>query len=218
MGKENKDNFYTLILDPPPKVQQMYRAVMELLSGGQSPVSLKVGDIALQAGIGKGTIYEYFSSKEDLISNAFLYEFHRCFDEIRKNIGAEKSFPDKIARIFVWFTNAGQEHPQPAKLLQMINDSVSLCSSLREKFRMENLEELKAEMIAQVDTLMRQGAEEGHFTEENPEKRRLAFFGMLVEYLLSRSMFFVADKEPLHLEEEEARHFAYAGMVRALKQ
>lgn len=62
-----------LLLNPPEKVLAMYRAVVDLINEGSDIKALKVSDITGRAGIGKGTAYEYFSSKEEIISSSVLY-------------------------------------------------------------------------------------------------------------------------------------------------
>ena len=44
--------------------------MIELVNEGQDLTKLKVGDITAKAGIGKGTAYEYFSSKEEIVEKA----------------------------------------------------------------------------------------------------------------------------------------------------
>lgn len=51
----------------PPKVKAMYEAVLDLFASGRELSTLKVSEITARAGIGKGTAYEYFSSKEEMI-------------------------------------------------------------------------------------------------------------------------------------------------------
>ena len=48
----------------PPKVRQMYGAVIEMLEEGMDASGMRVSAITERAGIGKGTAYEYFDSKE----------------------------------------------------------------------------------------------------------------------------------------------------------
>ena len=48
----------------------IFNAVIELVNEGQDLTKLKVGDITAKAGIGKGTAYEYFSSKEEIVEKA----------------------------------------------------------------------------------------------------------------------------------------------------
>ena len=52
----------------------LYQAVNGLLERGESLSELRVADIAKEAGIGKGTVYEYVASKEELLANSFLYQ------------------------------------------------------------------------------------------------------------------------------------------------
>ena len=58
----------------PEKVRLLYEAVLAMVTNGWDINRMKVSDITAQAGIGKGTAYEYFSSKEEIIANAVLYD------------------------------------------------------------------------------------------------------------------------------------------------
>ncbi len=49
------------------KEEAIYSGIIALIKRGVNPYSIKVSDIALEANIGKGTIYDYFSSKEEAI-------------------------------------------------------------------------------------------------------------------------------------------------------
>ncbi|MBN1776249.1 MAG: helix-turn-helix transcriptional regulator [Clostridiales bacterium] len=51
----------------------LFDAIVKLLNEGRSIHELKVADIASAAGMGKGTAYEYFSSKEEIIRAAIRY-------------------------------------------------------------------------------------------------------------------------------------------------
>ena len=42
----------------------LYEAALRLIAKGVNPAAMKVQQIADEAGIGKGTVYEYFASKE----------------------------------------------------------------------------------------------------------------------------------------------------------
>ncbi len=61
-------------LDASPKIVAVYEAVNRLICDGQDVTQLIVADIAREAGIGKGTIYEYFDSKEEMIARALFYQ------------------------------------------------------------------------------------------------------------------------------------------------
>lgn len=55
----------------------MYEAVNELLEEGRDIYRMKISEITQRAGIGKGTAYEYFSTKEELLGKAIFYQLHR---------------------------------------------------------------------------------------------------------------------------------------------
>jgi len=55
------------------KEAAVYRAVLELFEEGADLGSLTVSEITGRAGIGKGTAYEYFSDKEEIIAKALFY-------------------------------------------------------------------------------------------------------------------------------------------------
>lgn len=56
--------------------EAVYRAVLRLIGSGTDIARLRVQEIAAEAGIGKGTVYEYFSSKEEILHGVTAY----CMD------------------------------------------------------------------------------------------------------------------------------------------
>ena len=83
----------------PEKKAAVFRAVLHLLRQGRPLGDLKVSEIAEAAGIGKGTVYEYFASKDEILQGMALY----CFDT-------------EIARIAVLM--------EPCTTLQELEDAV----------------------------------------------------------------------------------------------
>ena len=55
------------------KVIAIYHAVEDIIAEGVDLATMRVSDIAAKAGIGKGTTYEYFTSKEELVVKAMIY-------------------------------------------------------------------------------------------------------------------------------------------------
>ena len=51
----------------------IYKAIVDLINEGADVSGMKVGEITARAGIGKGTAYEYFSSKEEMVIEALEY-------------------------------------------------------------------------------------------------------------------------------------------------
>ena len=74
----NQNGDFSLYFDGiADKEMLMYKAVIEMIQADYDINSIKVSDITSRAGIGKGTAYEYFSSKEEIIVKALLYDTYR---------------------------------------------------------------------------------------------------------------------------------------------
>ncbi|XTR38754.1 TetR/AcrR family transcriptional regulator [Paraclostridium tenue] len=74
----------------------IFNAVNKLLHEGIKLHTVKVADIAKEAGIGKGTIYDYFKSKEEILEKAFLYNMDIELYENIEKIKFGDNFKDKF--------------------------------------------------------------------------------------------------------------------------
>jgi AcrR family transcriptional regulator len=90
------------IKDPPEKMRLMYEAVSELLREHREPSTIKVSEITAKAGIGKGTAYEYFSSKEELISHALMYEYSNKIQKLAVSAFLPEHFRERCYRVMDW--------------------------------------------------------------------------------------------------------------------
>lgn len=62
--------------------------------------NITVSDIARSAGIGKGTIYEYFKSKDEIIAKAIIYNFKIEIKNTIKTIKNTTSFKQQCDMLF----------------------------------------------------------------------------------------------------------------------
>ena len=82
--------------EPTEKMILMFDAVAALLEEGADVKDLKVSDITKRAGIGKGTAYEYFSSKEELLLEAQIYYFQQKVEHLCEQVGKAETFEEAI--------------------------------------------------------------------------------------------------------------------------
>lgn len=83
-----------------PKVEALYKAVVELMLEGREIRKMKVSEITERAGIGKGTAYEYFESREELLLRALQYRQKTWADNIRKELDRKSGFMEKADCLF----------------------------------------------------------------------------------------------------------------------
>lgn len=83
-----------------PKVEALYKAVMELLLEGKEIRKMKVSEITEQAGIGKGTAYEYFESREELLVRALSYQQRIWAENIREELSHHDGLMEQLDHLF----------------------------------------------------------------------------------------------------------------------
>lgn len=74
----------------------IFNGLMELIKQGCNPYSIKVSDIAKASNVGKGTIYDYFDSKEEAISKAILFNISKEIESSINRVKLKESFQDKF--------------------------------------------------------------------------------------------------------------------------
>lgn len=82
--------------EPTEKMIKLFDAVAALLEEGADVKDLKVIDITERAGIGKGTAYEYFKSKEELLLEAQIYYFDQKVKWLCERVGSAQNFAEAI--------------------------------------------------------------------------------------------------------------------------
>lgn len=84
------------------KVLAMYHAVWKLIEEGKDIHKIKVSDITECAGIGKGTAYEYFRTKEEIVTKALQYNTSLQFRMLYKRIHEQDSYRKGLETCFDW--------------------------------------------------------------------------------------------------------------------
>ena len=200
------------VFEPPQKVQKMYEAIADFLRENRDITTVKVSDITSRAGIGKGTAYEYFSSKEEILVHATLWLSFRQIQEMAECAGKLTSFRDKFFFILDWI----QTHKEYDILIlrSMKGSFLGECDKIKEYVPMELADQLRQYVAGQINELMDQGYKEGAFSEQNVEKRIMIFFGTMMQYhfgTINRQEF-----ASIVMNQEELREFTYQCMVKAL--
>ncbi len=76
------------IVDKEAKKMEILHAAMQVFAQ-KGVVKSKIIDIATTAGVGKGTIYEYFRSKEEIFTSAYTYFFQTMESMVQEALSKE---------------------------------------------------------------------------------------------------------------------------------
>lgn len=200
--------------NPPEKMRLMFEAVSELLRQQRDINSIKVADITSIAGIGKGTAYEYFSSKEEIILNALMYEYSSKLQRLAKIAFEPVEFRDRVYRIMDWILENKEYNQMFTQLIGTIMGS-PMKGDFGEKC--ENtpfIDAAKEFILSLIDKFMEEGYSQGAFTETDPGKRSLALLTAMVEY----SFVIMGPRIGRYAvsTEEELREFVYSCLIKSL--
>lgn len=196
----------------PEKEVKIYAAVGALIKEGKDVSNLTISEISNRAGIGKGTTYEYFDSKEELIYKALHYFVIDSLKVVLLKMLNEGSFKDKFYSVmdYMWESRLGEDTIQ--SIMSFVRN---LSPALKEAPVKENPEKYDPCTASTfIEMLLKQylnsGFEEGIFTEEDDSFRK--------NVLSSQVLLFLFLMKDIREEErkKEIEDYVYDGMIMLL--
>lgn len=145
----------------------MYHAVLMFLSEGRNASDIKVSDITERAGIGKGTAYEYFKSKEELIAKAILCSIMCAAREIEERVNRAEGIRQKYMEILDWLEEILYGDKTAAVCFQIVHQSFQISGALKKEIE-KNLPILEV-IVEGIKELIRYGKKEGCFRDSVSE-------------------------------------------------
>jgi len=122
----------------------------------------KMDDIALEAGVSKGTVYLYFSSKQKL----FMAMYGHLLTQFSKRTGAliqepDQSPPERIRAMMQMYVNIMQENP---KVRNIVVDMT--LQALQNEALYELAKDNNHQAIMATKAILEAGIEQGYFRED----------------------------------------------------
>ena len=200
------------MFEPSEKVQRMYEAVATFVEEERDLSTIKVSEITSRAGIGKGTAYEYFVSKEELLVYATMWLCGRQMGQMTKEISKIEGFREKFFFLLEWL----QEHKAYNELLikSIKGRFKGDCEKLKTSVPEELVMYLRNYISDQINELFELGYQEGAVKEKNKEKRILIFIGALTQF--GFGMMNLEESNAMQMNESELMEFTYECMIKAL--
>ncbi len=198
----------------PEKVLLIYQAVPQMLKEGADINTLKVSEITERAGIGKETAYEYFSSKEELITRALLFYIEKKVNDIENISESQNSFPDKIHAVLDYVEQNFDDIRGFCMLVRIGTGSYEISEPLKNEYeRMQETFDCHR-MDHLIDRMIEQGRQEGILTQNNTFLCRMAFASQMMMYTAALLQ---QEKADLNVPEtEKLKTFVYHALVKSL--
>lgn len=161
----------------------LYESVLSLIDEGAAIGSLKISQIAQRAGIGKGTTYEYFKSKEELIGKALFYNLHKKMENLLEELQKVQGFKNTLYTIFTWMEQHLKDHPFVYQLISMNGIEYRIPEEIRTALLDQT--EIAQAFQANLRGLGEMAKEEGLISKEVPQSLvNVTIAGTLISYMM----------------------------------
>ena len=149
-----------------PKVKALYEAVEELIFENIDVKGIKVSDITERAGIGKGTAYEYFRNKEEIISSALLYHIDLICRQMVEKAEELKDFEKTMQFILCSIDAEIRKRDCFVQFIHLVSDNGPIGKALQNKIREKDQEVcMPRDVIARMIEI---GTASGEISKELP--------------------------------------------------
>lgn len=130
-----------------------------------------LSDVAKAAKVGKGTLYTYFKSKEDLYLAVISQGFAQLLTRLRERIATAASDAlGNLAILIEEYVNFVFQNPYFSELMRMAPEMT---------FGRPQSEKNRRELSRLIESLIRQGIAEGEFEDPHPELTTKYLQGLL---------------------------------------
>ncbi len=135
------------------KMQQILEAAITVFSeAGFRKTTMQ--DVATQAGVGKGTIYLYFSSKEELLGKMLLMVLQDYLHQVQVIAAEEGSVKTRLEQLFLSYIEGAKKNRQKFKFL--MQSSVGMGESFKRK-----AVNTRTRIFEEIQELVQEGIDNG---------------------------------------------------------
>ncbi|CEP68450.1 Tetracycline transcriptional regulator,TetR-related, C-terminal [Moorella glycerini] len=166
------------------KRQQILAAATEIFAT-RGFYQAKIADIAAAAGVGKGTVYEYFRSKKDLFQQLLLHLFNAHLDHLLKVV-QEPDLAGFLERLFRESLSYFQAHQEIARILLSDHPPIDAATQ-------RLLFAAKQEKLQRMAAYLKAAAERGEMRPVSPWMAANLIVGFIAA--LGHQLFFDSDMD-----------------------
>lgn len=191
----------------PPKVLLLYDAIFQLFSEGADINNIRVSTITEKAGIGKGTVYDYFDTKEEMITDALMFHVRNILQELSDILMDKKSFGEQINCMLDHLEQGKEKQDCLIRYFHIMTDNSELSELVKKRLTTDAFE--KYLPISILKQLIKQGIERGEIRSDvSLEYLGYSLFSRVMTYMMC-----IQVKEGLRIEPKQIRGLVYQGIM-----
>ncbi|WP_069651102.1 TetR/AcrR family transcriptional regulator [Caloranaerobacter ferrireducens] len=165
----------------------------------------KMEDIAKEAGVGKGTIYEYFESKKDLFQEMIKCSIEKYIEKARKAIFKKNTVKEKL---IAFAEHHGMFLANHVDMTQIIITQPQILSIDMKRWLMRG----KMEIFTLVKEIIEMGIEDGELRENlDADLATLSLLGTVNQYYSKKIFFDKVSQE--NIDAEQVIDMLFMGFV-----
>lgn len=191
----------------PPKVLLIYKAIEQLIAEGQDLNAVKVSTITELAGIGKGTAYDYFETKDEMIACALLYQIKNISGLLSDALMQQNGFGAQIDFLLDSIEKENGKQQYFLRFVHVLTENSSYCQLTREKLSSEEFHNFMPKDV--FADLVKAGKERGEIRSDLPTDYVIcAVFSKMMTYLIS-----FCSAECFQVNPTQFRPYIYQGLM-----
>jgi AcrR family transcriptional regulator len=177
------------VVDKEAKKLDILHAAMQVFAK-KGVVKTKMIDIATTAGVGKGTIYEYFRSKEEIFSNAYTYFFQMMESMVQEVLKKENDPLRQLELIITISLDAFMHMGEEFADIMMDFWAEGIRNKNQNILDAIDLKGVYSEYRKMIQLILKRGIEKGVFkpldTKSTATVLIAAFDGILLQWFVDR--------------------------------
>lgn len=193
----------------PAKVLQLYRAVVRLITEGAEPAKLRVSTITEEAEIGKGTAYEYFDSKEEIVVCAVAYQMQTMMAALEKELLRRRSFREQLEFLLDEISTKEEQNNCFFRLVHLMTDNSEFSRQIRRRLESDAFRQYSP--VQMFRKVLGEAVERGELRRNLPMEYMVYTLGArLLAYMVAVSL------GGLEMELAQMRELVYQGILNEL--
>ncbi|MBN1223498.1 MAG: TetR/AcrR family transcriptional regulator [Candidatus Aminicenantes bacterium] len=178
------------IVDKEEKRSKILEAAIRVFAK-KGMIRTKISDIAEAANIGKGTLYEYFRSKDEVFSSSFLFFMNKVEAILSERLSRFHTPLDKLSAVFIaWADILDGEY---VDYLDIVLDFWAEGIRTKDKFATVELMDYYYEFRRSIDDLLKECIADKSIKPVNTNVVASAIIGaldgLLLQWIMDRNVF-----------------------------